>query len=468
MRTIYLLTILLLGNYIFAQTIPNSSFETWTTVNLYEDPQGMFTSNLQSFISTHSPNLTKSTDKHSGNYAVKMETKINGSDTIVGMITNGSIVGNNIVGGIPYTTRVDSLSFYAKYNIQAGDSAAVLVLFKNNGGFLGMCMIKFSGSSTNYQYFSTPVNWMVPFTNPDTMMLIIVSSGMNSQPLDGSWTILDDIKLGSALIPGGGFETWIMHSSEDAVGWNSFNFASAVFPPPYATKTTDAYSGQYAMKITTKLINNNQDTLAHVTNGRILSDDFSGGMRVNMNPKKVTGYYKYTPVGFDSALVALRAYGFDNSGNYKNIDNNLIKLPAAGSYTHFEIGLNYTGWPHIDTLGIAFASSNIYDGHQWAKEGSVLIIDSLSIEYYPVGIAETGIEKQAKVYPNPASDIIHFDFDKNITGAGINIYDSRGVQVKSTKMNSNAVDISDLPTGLYFYEIVYQNKVTKGKISIKH
>lgn len=451
-----------------AQTISNSDFENWTTTNLFEDPQGLSTTNLQSYFISSTPNVTKSTDSHTGTYAAKLETKIIGTDTIFAMISNGNLMGD-IGGGMPYTSRPDTFRFSAKYNVTGGDSAAAFVIFKAQGNFIGMSLYSFQGTSNSYVDFAVPITWILPAPiMPDSMLFIVISSNPDINPINGSWLIVDDIMLDNTPIPGGNFESWIMHSYEEATSWNSFNFISAIAPPPYVTKTTDAYSGTYAMKITTTLFNDNQDTLAHITNGRMQYDDFSGGMATMLNPRKVTGYYKYTPVGFDTALVALRAYGFDNQGVYQNLDNNLIKLAPASSYTYFEINLNYTNWPRIDTLGIAFASSNIYDGQQWAKEGSVLIIDSLNVEYYPVGMAENQPEKQAVVYPNPASNTIHFDLKTPENSLYILVLNIEGQEIINQKLNGNSLNVSALPSGIYFYQIISDKALYKGKFSVKH
>ncbi len=469
MKTIFTLALFISFSVsLLAQTIPNSDFENWSTVNIYEDPQGLSTTNLQSFFTVNAPNVTKSTDSHSGTYAAKLETIITANDTIFAMISNGTFMGD-INGGVPFTSRPDTFRFSAKYDVTGGDSAAALVMFKSQGNPIGMAMYPFQGTASSFVNFAVPITWFVPSPlMPDTMIFIVISSNPDVHPVNGSWVLVDDIILDNTAVNGGGFESWIMHSYEEATYWNSFNLISAVYPPPYVTKTTDAYSGTYAMKITTKLINNNQDTFAHVTNGRMLYDDFSGGMPTQQNPYKVTGYYKYTPVGFDSALVALRGFGYDNQGIYQNLDNNIIKLPPASSYTYFEIDLSYTGWPRIDTLGIAFASSNIYDGYQWAKEGSVLIVDSLKIEYYPLGMAENKPKKPAKVYPNPASNLIHFDIEAANNNFEITVVNLQGQEIINQCLKDNTLNINQLSNGIYFYKIISNKTIYQGKFSVKH
>ena len=466
MRTIFtFLFIASLSAFTYAQNIANSDFENWSNIDLFEDPQGLATTNIQSFLVSQVANVTKSTDSRSGSYAAKLETKIIGQDTIFGMISNSQL-DNDFNGGVPFTSKPDTFRISAKYAINTGDTAIAFVAFKKMGSFIGLAMQQFIGASTSYTDFKAPITWIIPGITPDSMLFIVVSSNPDASPSNGSWIVVDDIKFDNTLIPGGGFESWIMRSYEEADDWHTWNIISAIYPPPYATKSTDAYNGNYAMKITTRLLNNNQDTISHISNGRIFSDDFSGGMRVNSNPMKVTGYYKYTPVGFDSALVAVRAYGFNQGGSYVNIENNLIKLAPASSYTYFEINLSYNAWPWVDTLGIAFASSNIYDGQQWVKDGSVLLIDSLNIEYFPVGFESTEVNSSLNVYPNPASDNLYFDINTHYSKSTILVYDMMGKTILEKELFDNNIDVSNLANGVYFYKLILDDNIYQGRFNI--
>ena len=69
--------------------------------------------------------------------------------------------------------------------------------------------------------------------------------------------------------------------------------------------------------------------------------------------------------------------------------------------------------------------------------------------------------QEISIYPNPAKDKIFIKNVKNITG--IKIYDSTGKVVRSNKTNSDLVNVSNLPKGIYFMEIVSKNKFFKTK-----
>ncbi|MBN2745302.1 MAG: T9SS type A sorting domain-containing protein [Bacteroidales bacterium] len=431
-----------------AQDIQNGSFENWANITLYEEPQGYSTSNFMSVLTTYLPNVTKIPNAPSGNFAAHLETKISNGDTAFGMLTNASFGQSNLSGGIPFTTKPLTMTAWVKYDIKTGDTAIIATFFKLNGSILGIAFQEITGTDTTFHKITVPVQWPLPAVQPDSMIFAVVSSDPDRNPVDGSWITVDDVRLDNVSFPNSDFETWITYSYDDPLYWGTYNFASVMFPPPYVQKSTDAHHGSFALKITTQFINNNQDTLAHVTNGNIMSDDFSGGMPTFASPRKITGYYKYTPVGNDSALIAIRCYA---SPSGINDYNDLIKLPAASNYTYFEINIPFFN-PIIDTIGIGFASSNIYDGHIHAREGSTLLIDSLNILYHPVGIEETSPTNAVVLFPNPASDYIYVK-NYGIEKEGeLYLFNNLGKLILREKL-TDMIDISHLPTGVYFYRI---------------
>ncbi|MEG2509849.1 MAG: T9SS type A sorting domain-containing protein, partial [Chryseobacterium sp.] len=67
-------------------------------------------------------------------------------------------------------------------------------------------------------------------------------------------------------------------------------------------------------------------------------------------------------------------------------------------------------------------------------------------------------------YPNPASEEVYF---KNAENANVMIYNAEGKMLKQIKNNQNAVDVSDLPEGVYFITAEKQGNFTKTKKLIK-
>jgi hypothetical protein len=102
---------------------------------------------------------------------------------------------------------------------------------------------------------------------------------------------------------------------------------------------------------------------------------------------------------------------------------------------------------------------------------------SRSLEYYKKGVEEWGnpIEfytrinqeneiSEIKVYPNPASDYLHIDFEKSSTTIEQAIlYNHLGQKVLEVKQENNTVDVSGLTPGMYFIEVI----TNEGRIGTK-
>ncbi len=99
----------------------------------------------------------------------------------------------------------------------------------------------------------------------------------------------------------------------------------------------------------------------------------------------------------------------------------------------------------------------------------VLKLDSLGCDTpgcNNVFISEVPLNKnQIKIYPNPAKGIITIDINNNnLQNAFINIYNSEGRQIKNFEFLSQKLpasvyklDVSNMPPGIYFGRIVFEN-----------
>lgn len=470
--TLFVLALMVISVSTIAQSILNSSFENWTNKTLYEDPDSFQTSNMFAYMLTNSGNTVKSTDKYSGNYSIKLTTIVQGNDTVAGTLFLGSGMQGNL-GGMPYTQNPDSLKVAVKYNVLTTDTAVVAVLFTKLGAIVGMSIQTFLGVQNSWTMKSAPITWILPI-NPDTMVFIASCSRFDGDKVPGSWLQIDNLELTGNVtqIPNSGFENWNSVSIEEPDDWWTLNFAGIYDNSYSVTKSTDAYHGTYALRLETKLLFD--DTIGYITNGEMGDNGPTGGMAVNQNPHKLTGYYKYTPVGPDTALAALFSLDYTATDTIM-VDSNLVKLPAAYNYTYFEVPLTYNGWPIIDTLNISFASSNIMDDSPYAGVGSVLYIDSLNLTYKPLSIYENGISKnEFKVFPNPASDIINITSSLPVNGdLRISIFNSIGKKVIDeilSPMSFNdffKLDVSSLSPAIYLYKIQTDDDLKNGKIIIK-
>jgi hypothetical protein len=474
-RIILSLTTSLVLSVTFAQTVPNGGFENWTNTFFYHEPNFGITSNLQCFYNLQTGNVQRTNDAFAGNYAAKLITMESDNDTIPGIILIGTPNGSAINGGIPINVRPDSLKCYAKFNIQPNDTASIIVGFRKTGFVdpIGFAQLTFTGVQNSYLEYKALIFWADTFTVPDTLFSIFASSLLNDIPVTpGSELFIDNVGFTGAVgAPNTDFENWTTVESLEPDNWWTPNFA-LINQTPCVTQSTDAYSGNYALRIE-NVLSAGLDTIGFASNGYFINEDFAGGMPVLQNPVKVTGYYKYNPVGNDTALVGVFSSKYNASLGYsERLDSSLVKLTATNIYTYFEVPLYYNSWPIADTLNITFASGNFQYDTSLLVPGSVLLVDDIEVIYNPVGFEDVNLIASEQVYPNPANNVLYIKMLNDALNQTFKLFDAKGALVFEGNCQyqqgmTASIDISEVPQGLYFYQIIDGKHSLSGKLNIQ-
>jgi len=263
----------------------------------------------------------------------------------------------------------------------------------------------------------------------------------------------------SAQIPNGGFEEWKNDSTLD--NWNGLLSVDVIITQyefNTVTKTTDAYSGDFAALITSSktipyinlLL---PGVMSYGTNNVVLNlttfnleTSITGGLPVSVIPTKVKGFYKYAGVNGDSMSVGAECYYSTvliASGLFMN--NSL-----EGGYVPFEFDLTYSEAEVPDMINI-FAKSSAGDNPQL---GSALYIDDVSIEYTAAGITETVSLDELSLYPNPTTGLLSIKLNPNETN-NINIFDYSGKLICSVSSDNYYItlDMRSFANGAYFVEV---------------
>jgi hypothetical protein len=456
---------------IFTQTIPNGSFEDWQLENTFEEPEGFFTTNMQSYFSAGQSNVTKSTESHSGNFAARLETIQVDEGIIPGGIFIGSPGENGITGGIPYSESPDSVKLWAKYTVIPNDTAIVLFFFKSEGFPVGFASMTLTGNQSNYSQYIIPVNWVVGFT-PDTLTMILFCSSPEGTNGPGSVMFIDDLYLNgvSSQIPNSGFESWINYSFYDPENWMTSNFMTFLGGGLSATQSTEHFDGSYSIRLETQLTQWN-DTISFVTNGNIGENGPSGGLPISEIPEKFTFYYKYFPVGQDTALAAGLLYYYDPVlDSTLMLEEEMIKLAPADEWTYFEIPFTLVGTPIPDTLNIAFSSSNLDEEGASVSLGSVLYIDKVEV-ILQTSVFENrpDLSQSLEINPNPADQYIEISLENDSQSTSrVEIFNEQGRRVLETtsepyEFTSFKIDITNLSKGFYLVKIENGGKVYSSK-----
>lgn len=424
--------------------LPNPSYENWNSIP-YSEPVPWFTSNSQVIPFAGIAPVTQVAG-FSGS-AVRLETMVSGTDTLGAYISNTP--GDPVLGegGIPYAVQPIGITGYYRYNLQGNDTALLLVVFKSNGAIISNDLFKITGTQNTFTFF----NFSLTVSNmPDTVIIAAASSNLisNVGVAPGSFLELDDLAfLGGAVtppIPGGTFDNWNNMVYETPLGWTSLSNGTS--------KSTDSYSGNFALKLETIDYGNGNVGPGAVTTGINSGSGPAGGLPYTLMTDTLTGYYKYAPSGPDSAAI-----GISLSSNGSGVGGGGYYLIPATVYTYFEIPFSAFAIP--DTLRIDIFSSK-FPFLQTAA-GSTLLVDDLRLKSQGgVGIetVEAG-SGHAIVYPNPARDILYIECDKLIPGdVTVIVYDITGRKIRpefsGTGSTRLQVNISALADGICGYEVI--------------
>jgi hypothetical protein len=215
-KQILLLVILLSSSpFIFGQITANLGLETWVSISSYEEPANGWSSlNALSDLAPLAPvTVTKTTDKYSGTYAAKLETKkipivntLIGGLLATGFFDNNASPGQNLKLGMPYTSSPKYFSGYYKYTSVSNDSADFFcALTKWNSSLnrrdtLGVASYRELNNVSSYTKFNFKINYTDSITAPDTIIMLFASSGaaQNFQGQVGSTLYIDEVSLGNA------------------------------------------------------------------------------------------------------------------------------------------------------------------------------------------------------------------------------------------------------------------------------
>lgn len=86
-----------------------------------------------------------------------------------------------------------------------------------------------------------------------------------------------------------------------------------------------------------------------------------------------------------------------------------------------------------------------------------------------VGINDPAIQAAIEVYPNPASNVINIELNEAAANAQVRTFNTAGQLMKVMEMNSGSasMDISELPTGVYYLEVATENGTAIEKIVVE-
>jgi hypothetical protein len=208
---------------------------------------------------------------------------------------------------------------------------------------------------------------------------------------------------------------------------------------------------------------------------------FSGGTGVSSRITSVSAYVEYFPGkdtisgafgGIDTGLLNVQALGHRNGKPDTIIGTGVAKIPPTSSFTQITANIVYFDSVnyYIDTIRVVFSSGGGTISR--SLDSSTLYVDDVSMTGVPnpdfTGVNNVVTANEVTVYPNPSAGVL------NVAGpAGeqlmFTLFSINGRAVISKIVTGQqALDISSLPDGLYFYTIndSSNKQVVRGKVSV--
>ena len=462
MRKNILLLLLCLPSILLFAQIENGGFETWENIELFESPDDWMTTNSEFPVADA---VEKSTDAQDGMYSVKLTTVTVEEDTAFGFVLMGSADDEDFTG-VPYSGTIDGIRGHYKCDIQANDSALVLVVGSYQGTPYEPEAFYIHGTQNTWATFEFALSQTMQV---DSLTVGIASSdAMNEIAVPGSWIQVDSIALKGATAPAlsnYSFENWTATSYDKPDGWSTINQLTGGVVSP-VVQSTNAYQGSYAVELqTVEVMDFDGDTIRGViANGDIaISDSLTstGGIPYTLEPDSLMGYYVFDTQSADSAFGFIR---FWNSTG--NVEFQYFALsPTGSSYEQFGVPLSLSAAP--DSMMVLFIGGE--------EPGTSLILDEIMLTGGNVGLQELNILNSIKTYPNPASEELFYSFSiVQSSDIKSSIYDLQGKLIYDSPLENfspgeytQQLNIKDLNSGIYILNLTINGQKYEQKISIE-
>jgi len=276
--------------------------------------------------------------------------------------------------------------------------------------------------------------------------------------------------MAPAQIPNGGFENWHPVGNgqgEDPDHWESNN---RIVDTPGIEKSTDAHSGNYALRINATSIleqfrviylgNIEFDTTNRQGSFPGLVDASCAGAPIQNVPRVLTGYYKLVAppvnkgvadinVSITSQCLSLPLSHVPFLGNFNNFQ---VSKDSTSSYRFFAVALQ-EDIPVTDPLDTLRINAGFYvDTNRGQVGKGYLLLDDLQL-LGTLGQEEYAAEVSFSVFPNPAGEALHLEVEEAFEARTVEVYDLKGSFVLQTPFRST-LDVSALPPAMYLVKVI--------------
>ncbi len=285
------------------------------------------------------------------------------------------------------------------------------------------------------------------------------------------------------ILPDGDFETWKLYTPvasapfyEPTGGFfKTMNILDTIPTPPGITvyRCDTAHSGTYSARCVTRKI----DVLSIIIPGVVgnIGLNFQTSSAIlgvpfkwTTKPVRFQGWYQSFPLNNDSSAVIIRLSKWNPTTKKRDTlaYNKLVFHGTISTWTKFDTAIIYRNTTTMpDTICMlllscaGYSASNMFGSV--GTVGSTALFDDVTL----TGVFPWGVENMLtqnltlSVSPNPASDHINVTLEKAVQDGRFEIYNLQGRLVGKYQVSdvSARIDISSLPSGMYYYRMSKDN-----------
>lgn len=281
-----------------------------------------------------------------------------------------------------------------------------------------------------------------------------------------SLIIVIGISAKGQQIPNGGFENWIQETyGEEPANWGelSLQLYNSLFLgvlDSTIVKSSDAYSGAYAMELRSKIPASPliSDTVIPVAMLNLKNENIdSANMNIDSNLLSLSGYIKQDIVNSSTNSTSISVLVYTESGDMTGVgaiefDNNIP------NYTLFNIPILY-----FDSVGGDYLEIYITAGNSdFPVAGNSLKLDGLVLNYeHSTNILEESSLK-FNVFPNPTSHRLQIESNSIVDEYELRLYNISGALLQTTQ--SRTINLENYKTGIYLLKVTSGNSTKEFKI----
>lgn len=320
--------------------------------------------------------------------------------------------------------------------------AGTVWIMANNNSFSGSILA--GGSNQTWDYTSLTNNQ----TDTTAFLSVVGTPYVDSfpsattvtyDPSDTSWEYLTSNSSGFYLnggVSNGGYLKFtppVLYVPVPSTYTDSTKSTSRMVIDTSEIEGSDTIPGQFILNISTKVVTDGWGTL------KLPSGTFPNTLRE-----------KVTTITTDSILVEVTPgnYIFFTKISSQTVTYRWLRDGGSGSSLLLTID--------ADSSGTVAHTSQYYLADYVLSTKDIAVIQNNSLH----------------VYPNPASDNVHFDLQGTKSENGvIKVYNSIGQQIESIEVQG--ISYFDLPVdkfanGIYYYSLISDNEMLSGNFSVAH